>query len=192
MRLVWLCCTLLLLCGLAAAQVTVVGGHASNWVPPYGCCAPFVPMVTTPEVTLSTVSPWSAGASNEAFGLVAGATNSTLSDEFVGESPVGPLTQPLWHQPSAEPEYGTLPAIYRPAFVRAEVGPRPMRGRAEGQKEQAFDFVSQPREGQVGVAELITEAGRPGKASRTYSNQDVERQNQNNGLVKYDGKTEHI
>jgi hypothetical protein len=30
------------------------------------------------------------------------------------------------------------------------------------------------------------------KAARTYGNDDVERQNQNNGVVKYHGKTENI
>jgi hypothetical protein len=30
------------------------------------------------------------------------------------------------------------------------------------------------------------------KASRTYSNQDVDQVNQKNGTVKYGGKTEHI
>jgi hypothetical protein len=30
------------------------------------------------------------------------------------------------------------------------------------------------------------------KASRTYTNQDIDQVNQKNGMVKYDGKTEHI
>jgi hypothetical protein len=30
------------------------------------------------------------------------------------------------------------------------------------------------------------------KASRTYSNQDVDQVNQKNGTVKYRGKTEHL
>jgi hypothetical protein len=193
MRLVSLCCTFLVLCGLAAGQATVIRGTASNWVPTYGVyAAPFVPLVTTPEITLSTVSPWAAGASSSAFGLVAGATNSTLSDEFVGDSPVGPFTQPLWYQPSAQPEYGTTGAIYGPAVVRPEGGAYAMHGRREAQREQAFDFVSQPRESRESVAVLRAEGGQAGKASRTYTNQDVERQNQNNGTVKYDSKTEHI
>lgn len=190
MRLVSLCCMVLLLCGLGMGQTTVIRGQASNWIPTGVYAAPFVPLVTTPEVTLSTVSPWSAGASSRAFGLVAGATNSTLSDEFVGDSPVGPMTQPLWYQPSAEPEYGTG-AIYGPPRIRRE-GPREMHGRREAQAEQAFDFVSQPRESREGVAALMGETARTGKAARTITNQDVQRQNQNNGYVKYDGKTEHI
>src|ERR1700733_8931570 len=64
---------ILLLSGLAAAQATVIGGTASNWVPAYGVyAAPFVPLVTTPSVTFATVSPSAAGASNATFGNVAG------------------------------------------------------------------------------------------------------------------------
>ncbi len=69
MRFVSVLCLLLLLCGFAAAQVAVMGGTASNWVPPYGVyAAPFVPLITTPSVTLSTVSPSPVGASNATWG----------------------------------------------------------------------------------------------------------------------------
>jgi len=183
MRLVSMCCTLLLLCGLAAGQATVIGGYASNWAPSYGVyVGPYVPLVTTPEVSLSTVSPWAAGASSSAFGLVAGACNSTLSSEFVGEPPAGVYTEPVWYgQTQAE--------LASPPFYGPPAGPHLMHGRREAQQEQAFDFISQPREG---VAELMAGAGAARKAARTFTNQDVQRQNQNNGVVKYDGKTEHI
>src|SRR5580693_4668686 len=95
-------CIVLLLTGFAAAQATIIGGSASNWVPAYGVyAAPYVPLVTTPSVTLSTVSPSPVGASNATWGNVAGATNATLSDEFVGQPPVGVFTQPVWYGPSA-------------------------------------------------------------------------------------------
>src|SRR5271154_6057486 len=91
---------ILLLSGLAAAQATVIGGTASNWVPAYGVyAAPFVPLVTTPSVTLATVSPSPAGASNATFGNVAGASNATLS--IVSQPPVGAYTEPVWYGPSA-------------------------------------------------------------------------------------------
>src|SRR5271167_1136627 len=83
---------ILLLSGLAAAQTTVIGGTASNWVPAYGVyAAPFVPLVTTPSVTLATVSPSAVGASNATFGNVAGATNATLS--IVSPPTTGAYTQ---------------------------------------------------------------------------------------------------
>ena len=42
----------------------------------YGC-GPYVPLVTTPMVSLQTVSPNPVGASNATTGLIAGATNAT-------------------------------------------------------------------------------------------------------------------
>jgi hypothetical protein len=185
MRFVSLSCVLLMFCGLALGQATIVGGHASNWVPSYGVyVGPYVPLITTPEVSLSTVSPWAAGASNSAFGMVAGATNSTLSDEFVGEPPAPVYTQPVWYGQTAA-ELGS-PLPYAPGPP-----PHPMR-RREGEREQAFDFVSSARGSRESVAVLMSERGAQQHAAKTYTNQDVERQNQNNGLVKYDSKTEHI
>jgi hypothetical protein len=185
MRLVSMCCTLLLLCGLAAGQATVIGGYASNWAPSYGVyVGPYVPLVTTPEVSLSTVSPWAAGASSSAFGLVAGAVNSTLSSEFVGEPPAPVYTEPVFYgQTQAE--------LASPAFYGPPAAPHVMH-RRELEKEQAFDFISQPRASREGAAVLIAGAAAGRKASRTYTNQDVVRQNDKNGLVHYDGKTEHI
>jgi hypothetical protein len=186
MRFASICCALLILCGWAAGQVTVVGGHAANWVPAYGIYAgPFVPLVNTPEMTLSTVSPWSAGASNRAFGMVAGATNSTLSHEFVGETPTGPITQPVW--------YGEAPhAGFAPPMLRGgPEGPREMN-RERPEKEEAFDFISTPHQSREAAATLLAERGPAGRASRSYTNQDVERMNQTNGTFKYDGKSGHI
>ena len=100
MRVVNMVCLVLLLSGLAAAQATIVGGTASNWAPAYGVyAAPFVPLVTTPSVTLATVSPSAAGASNATFGNVAGASNATLS--IVTPPPVGVYTEPVWYGPSS-------------------------------------------------------------------------------------------
>jgi len=168
---------LLLLCGFAAAQATVIGGTASNWVPAYGVyAAPYVPLVTTPSVTLSTVSPSAVGASNATWGLVAGATNATLSSEFVAEPPVGVYTQPVWYGPSAA----------------EEVGGEPMHKHMHQQKERGFNFIGSSRENSESVARLIATSGPTRKAARTYTNQDVDRAIQNTGTVKYHGKTEHI
>ena len=177
MRLVSVFCLLLLLCGFALGQATIIGGAASTWAPAYGVyLAPFVPLVTTPEVSLSTVSPAAVGASNATFGLVAGATNGTLSSEFVAEPPAGVYTQPNWYGPSLAP---TLP-------------PHPMRQPRHTEKEQQFDFIAQSREGGENIVQMIAGAGPVKKAARTYTNQDVDRVNQSTGTVKYRGKTEHI
>src|ERR1700689_548754 len=168
---------LLVLTGFAAAQATVIGGTASNWVPAYGVyAAPYVPLVTTPSVTLSTVSPSPVGASNATWGNVAGATNATLSDEFIAAPPVGVFTQPVWYGPSAP----------------AEVG-EPMHEHMRGQrKEGAATFIAGPSGDTWSVAQLMVGSVPARKASRTYTNQDVDRVNQGTGTVKYHGKTEHI
>jgi len=168
---------LLLICGFAAAQNTVIGGTAGNWYPQYGVyAAPFVPLLTTPSVTLSTVSPSAVGASNATWGNVAGATNATLSNEFVGPAPVGVFTKPVW--------YGPKPAFEHAARMHEYIHPREERGAEEG-------FVQGVSGGNWSVAQVARPAS-GAKASRTYTNQDVERMNQTNGTVKYDGKVEHI
>lgn len=181
MRKLSVLCLLLLLSGLAAAQATIIGGTASNWVPAYGVyAAPYVPMVTTPSLTLSTVSPSPVGASNATWGNVAGASNATLSNEFVADPPVGVFTQPTWYGPSAAVEVGGPM-------------PEPMHGHMHGQKERgAAEFIAGPSEGNWSVAQLMAGSAPVAKASRTYTNQDLDRLNQGTGTVKYRGKTEHI
>jgi hypothetical protein len=165
-------CVILLLSGLAAAQATIIGGTAGTWAPAYGVyAAPFVPLVTTPSVTLATVSPSAAGASNATFGNVAGATNATLS--LTSQSPVGVYTQPVWYGQSAENASQSM----------SEARP--------GQRARAFDAGVGSWESSVSVTNL-TASGGGKKAARTYTNQDVDQVNQTNGTVKYRGKTEHI
>jgi hypothetical protein len=175
MRLLKLLCMILLLSGLAAAQATIIGGTASNWVPAYGVyAAPYVPMVTTPSVTLATVSPSAAGASNATFGNVAGATDATLSIE--SQPPVGVYTQPVWYGPSAAVEI-------------------PMQAAEEARtahRAHAFDVGVASWQSSVSVTHLMASSTGGKKAARTYTNQDVDQVNQTNGTVKYRGKTEHI
>jgi len=167
-------CMVLLLSGFAAAQATVIGGTASNWAPAYGVyAAPFVPLVTTPSVTLATVSPSGAGASNATFGNVAGATNATLS--IVTPPPVGVYTEPVWYGPTA--------AIETPAESAFEGRP--------AQRAHAFNIGSASWQSSESVSYLMANRS-GGKASRSYSNQDVDQVNQKNGTVKYRGKIEHI
>ena len=47
--------------------------HPTNGACFYGC-GPYIPLITTPEVSLQTVSPNPVGASNATAGLIAGAT----------------------------------------------------------------------------------------------------------------------
>ena len=173
----------LLLSGLSAAQATVVGGTASNWVPAYGVyAAPFVPLVTTPSVTLATVSPSAAGASNATFGNVAGATNATLS--FVSQPPAGAYTQAIWSPSYTQPTWLGPSAAEAPAESPAEG--RPAR------RAHAFDVGVASWQSGESAAHLMASSTGSKKASRTYTNQDIDQVNQKNGSVKYNGKTEHL
>ena len=55
---------------------------------------------------------------------------------------------------------------------------------------RAWSFYSAVEETSPAEASATAKTGK--HAARTYSNQDVEQQNQKNGTVKYDGKTEQI
>ena len=173
-------CFVVLLSAFAAAQVTVIQGTASYWAP--GAYAgPFVPMITTPSVTLSTVSPSAVGASNATFGNVAGATNATLSDEFVAPPPVGVYTAPVFYEAPA-----AAPAISGPSAEAAPAHAEEVHGHHH---HHAVDLgISSPG---PSVAQLLA-AGHGKKANRTYTNQDIDQMNQSTGTVKYDGKTEKL
>jgi len=163
----------LLLSALAGAQVVVIGGTASNWTPG-AYAAPFVPLVTTPSVSLTTIAPSAAGASNATFGNVAGATNATLSNEFIAPPAIGVETVPVF--------YGTTGTT----GASSAAGPTAKAGE--------FDLgIASPA---VGAAQLAPAAGTVQKASRTYTNEDVarisERIDQSTGVVKYGGKTQQF
>jgi hypothetical protein len=151
----------------------------------YGC-GPFIPLVTTPMVSLQQVSPNPVGASNATTGLVAGATNSTLSQISGNTSSV--YTEPVWYQGGGAPL--TTSAVH----LWAEPLGHPMHAMHEerGAKEETrtawvyFSGIGPAANATAGVAK----GGK--KAARTYTNDDVERQNQNNGNVKMKGKSEKL
>ena len=64
----------------------------------YGC-GPFIPLLTTPEISLQQFSPNPVGASNATTGLIAGATNSTLS-QIEGETS-SVYSVAVWYQGGA-------------------------------------------------------------------------------------------
>jgi hypothetical protein len=175
---------ILLLSGLAAAQTTAIGGTASNWVPAYGVyAAPFVPLVTTPSVTLATVSASAVGASNATFGNVAGATNATLS--FSSQPPAGAYTEAIWSPSYTQPSWLGSSASMETSSEPVAEG-RPMR------RAHAFDVGVASWQSSESATHLMASSSGATKAGRTYTNQDIDQVNQKNGTVKYDGKTEHI
>src|SRR6202047_18569 len=90
---------------LMAVVLTAVAAFGQRPIPHpgYGACVygcgPFVPLLTTPEVSLEQFSPNPVGASNATTGLIAGATNSTLSQIQGSTSSV--YTVPVWYQGGA-------------------------------------------------------------------------------------------
>jgi hypothetical protein len=185
-------CSILLLSVLSFGQnERGIAGYC-----PYGC-GPYIPLITTPSLSFSTVSPNPVGATNATGGLVAGATNSTLSE--VARNTDAVYTMPVWYSGGQTPRISPMAAGPRwqaPALPNASVHEREMRhqetreevhGQAEPATQEAWIYFTsgQPT---TGAGETGTER----HAARTYSNEDVTRQNQKNGQVKYDSKTEKI
>ena len=180
MRKVLVVCAVLLFAGMAFGQSTVLGGYATNIGLPAGWypVMPFVPLVVTPEITFVTFSPSPVGASNATAGNVAGASNATL--DIVNPPTSAVYTVPVWINSAIVPRPAVLEAA-APAEARALPETRPLQ-------TGAATFGMGP-----GTAEKVKAAQanrRP--AGRTYTNQDVQRMNDKNGTVKWDGKTEQI
>jgi hypothetical protein len=177
---------LLLFSALAVGQSGVrnVPGYCS-----YGC-GPYIPLVTTPIVSLQTVSPSPVGASNATGGLLAGARNSTLS--MVNGNASAVYTEPVWYSGGGSPM--VAPAVKLPHEERGgmhEERAEQREGRHGEEARQVWTYYSGQE--QIATAGQATSAVKGAKrAARTYTNQDVERMNQQNGQVKYDGKTEKI
>jgi len=184
MRTVTVICTILLLSALGFGQSVVRGipGHCT-----YGC-GPYIPLITTPELSFATISPNPVGATNATGGLVAGATNATLSQVSGNTDAV--YTLPVWYSGGGTPLIS--PAVNAPvhaAMERMEYRERAAR-RHEGARSEWLYFSA----AELGPSPVQAASAAKGlrRAARSYSNEDVKRQNQQNGLVKYEGKTQKI
>jgi hypothetical protein len=167
---------------LAFGQATVMSGAAGTWAPSYGYyAAPFVPLVVTPSISLNTFSPSPAGASNATAGLVAGASNSTL--ELPANTPTV-TTEATWYNNTEGIGEAPAPAA-APAHHWTEEA---VKGE---HPHHAMELGIASFESSVGAAELA--GSRPSThAKRTYSNADVERMNEHNGMVRWDHKEEKL
>ncbi len=178
----------------------------------YGC-GPYIPRLTTPEIHLQQISPNPLGASNATSGLIAGATNATLSEIEGSTSSV--YTVPVWYQGSGAP-FMTSQVLLWPERVGREgrVLREPMHGEfppqerarearfGEGRPGEERMHPEHVREGHGAVEEArgawtyftgpAAAASGFKKATHAYNNDDVTRQNDKNGMVKYDGKTEKL
>ncbi|MGD0790170.1 MAG: hypothetical protein ABR920_00245 [Terriglobales bacterium] len=188
---------------LVLTAVVLMAAAAFGQQPfPYagGClygCGPFIPLVTTPMVSLQTVSPNPVGASNATTGLIAGATNATLSQIEGSTSSV--YTVPVWYQGGGAaimtPQVHLSPELLgreghvmhqamREERPREEHGPR---AEARG----GWTYFTGP-EHTASAVQAASAAKGFKKAGHVYNNDDVTRQNDKNGTVKYAGKTEKM
>jgi hypothetical protein len=178
---------------------------------PYGC-GPYIPLITTPSLALTTFSPNPVGATNATGGLIAGATNSTLS-EISGDTDAV-YTVPVWYSGGQTPVIPPIAAgpDHRGRGMRefeAENHPERERGmrrmesenqpeherrmrRMESEQETTGEQQAQQTWIFIGASQQPAAAGKGQRAKRAYSNDDVTRQTQQNGFVKYDGKTGKI
>jgi len=169
-------------------------------------CGPYIPLVTTPMISLQTVSPNPVGASNATTGLIAGATNATLSEIQGSTSSV--YTVPVWYQGGGAPvmtrQVDLVPELLgreghamRGIMGGAMREERLREGRLNeehgtgGETRGAWMYYT-GREHTSDVALVASEGKGSRKAAHVYSNDDVTRQNDKNGEVKYGGKTEKM
>jgi hypothetical protein len=200
----------LVLCGLLLTVSAAFGQegfrHPGTPFPPppffvggnygYGY-GPYSPLAITPMISFETVSPNPVGASNATTGLVAGATNSTLSE--VAGSTSSDYTVAVWYQggaPLTTPEVNILPEpighqMHGMRGMSEEHGMREMEGREHARSESRGSWVYFSGT-EYTAPELANVAKGPGKGVHKYTNEDVTRQNEKNGNVHYDGKTEKI
>jgi hypothetical protein len=188
MRLFTAVCSALFLSSFALGQNPMVRGYAGY----YGS-GPYVPLVTTPSISLQTVSPSPVGATNATTGLIAGAADSTLS--LVNGNTSSVYTEAVWYSGGGAPVYSS-PAVSLEArpLHRGEMH-REMRMERRHEPAEAGSrnwtyFASAEESTSPVEASAAAKSGR--KATRTITNQDIDQENQKTGMVKYDGKTEEI
>lgn len=179
MRRLALASVVLMIPALALAQAGVRGvpGYCSY------SCGPYVPLVTTPMISLETVSPNPVGASNATGGLQAGARNSTL--QMLSGNTDAVHTQSVWVSGGGSPLISTAVRLPHPepmAAMHAEHGMRMEHGHGE-QTHKAWTYYAGRAE-KASPVEAAAAAKTARHATRTYTNQDVERVGQINQEFK--------
>ena len=160
----------------AQGQATINEGWASNVVRPGTYATPFVPQLVTPNISFETFSANPVGATNATSGNVAGAADATAEN---GRGSTGSVvTVPVWYGPAAQES---------PAGSELSSAPSP-----SAESGRPFNFGGARYEFRTVAARATLAKGNLKKAVRIFSNEDVERQNKNNGVVKYRGKVENV
>jgi len=184
MRLFTAFCATLLCSALALGQ-----GPARGYTGPY-TYGPFVPLVTTPEVSLQTAAPAPAGARNATYGLEAGARNSTF--ETLNEQGSSNYTETVWNSGGGAPVISPEVSL-EARRVRAHREMHLMMREHEGENVEAGSREWTYFGASAMDTAVDTSAGKSARhATRTITNDDIDKANQNTGNVKYNGKTEKI
>jgi hypothetical protein len=141
-------------------------------------------------VSLQQVSPNPVGASNATTGLIAGATDSTLSQVSGNTSSV--YSEAVWYQGGDAPLTSSAVHLWPEpvAHMHAMHEMHDMHAPREEARAEWVYFSGYEHTVNAVGASAAAKSGK--KAARTYTNDDVQRQNQNNGNVKYKGKTEKM
>jgi hypothetical protein len=186
MRLITGFCAALFLSAVALCQMP--GRQAG----PYIGYEPYVPLITTPQISLQSVSPNPVGATNATYGLLAGARNSTISiingntsSNYTEGVVLGRWRALMW------PRSITDAAPLHGGRVRMEEPREEARHEHGAEVSHAWTYYAGENETSSAV-EAAGAAKTAKHAARTYTNSDVENENQKNGSVKYDGKTEKL
>lgn len=186
MRPCFVLCAVLLIAAAAFGQQPFPRPYG----PAYYGFGPYVPLISTPMISFETVSPNPVGASNATTGLTAGATNSTLSQI---EGPTSSeFTVPVWYQggaPAITPAVNLWPEPLGREMRPMPEPPAPLRERAPRREARREWVYISGSEHTASVAAAAKPTVKPG---HSYTNEDVTRQNDNNGTVHWDSKTEKI
>jgi len=156
-------CWLLLCCGLAFGQ--------DQWTPPGTYSAPFAPRIATPAVPAEALI--TPSLTLDSPSPVAGASSYTGSS--TGSSVV--FNQPVSYDPGVQ----FSSPFYESSNAPAAASPGPRR----------FDLGAATFQSSYGVAQLAGNQVRR-KAVRVYTNPDVARLNDTNGMIRYGGKLAHL
>jgi len=182
--------SLLLLSVLSFAQAGERGVRGDC---PYGC-GPYVPMITTPSLSFTTISPNPVGATAATGGLIAGATNSTLSETNNNTDAV--YSVPVWYSgggmPLVSPATNSLVGGMRLNSRHPEYREENERAQRDHEaKAEPWIYFASAEFGTHALEKASAATGvKP--AHHDYTNQDVDQENQKNGYVHYDSKTEKI
>jgi hypothetical protein len=98
-------------------------------------------------------------------------------------------TVPVWYGP--KPHAAAFAGIHREHEIEMEMHGG-MAGVRHEEHERPLEVGLASFQHTHSVTQLMAGAGPAKKASRTYTNADIDRFNQSTGNVKYDGKTEKM